>query len=131
MGGLYLLWLSRKMFLIQNIAVSSKLGPDSSLLTAIKVNLLNPGSYLFWFTVGGSYIVRGTTVDSMVFVATSIGALIASKIAVALLAASFLPSLESRGYLATMKVLAALLAVFALFSLDTAYQLGAASAGLF
>jgi hypothetical protein len=62
------------------------------------------------------------------FVVTAIGALIASKIAVALLAANFLPSLESRGYLATMKVLAALLAIFGLLSLSTAYHLVVANA---
>jgi threonine/homoserine/homoserine lactone efflux protein len=122
-GGLYLLWLSQKMFRVQNISISSKLGSGASLWTAVKVNLLNPGPYLFWFTVGGSYIVRGTTTESLVFVVTAIGTLIASKIAVALLAANFLPSLESRGYLATMKVLAAILAVFGLLSLGAAYQL--------
>jgi threonine/homoserine/homoserine lactone efflux protein len=123
LGGLYLLWLLQKMFRVRNISISSKLGSDASLSTAVKVNLLNPGPYLFWFTVGGSYIVRGTTTESIVFVATAIGTLIASKIAVALLAARFLPSLESRGYLATMKALAVLLAVFGLLSLTTAYQL--------
>ena len=111
------------MFRVQNISISSKLGSDASLGTAVKVNLLNPGPYLFWFTVGGSYIVRGTTTESLVFVVTAIGTLIAAKIAVALLAANFLPSLESRGYLATMKVLAAILAVFGLLSLAAAYQL--------
>lgn len=128
-GGLYLLWLSRTMFGVQKFSVSSKSGSGSSLSTAVKVNLLNPGPYLFWFTVGGSYIVRGTTTESIVFVATAIGALIASKIAVALLAANFLPSLESRGYLATMRVLAAVLAVFGLLSLSAAYHLVAATIG--
>lgn len=75
---------------------------------AVKVNFLHPGPYLFWFTAGGSYIVRGTTTQSTVFVVTSIGALIAAKVAVALLAARFLPSLESRGYLVTLKALAAI-----------------------
>jgi hypothetical protein len=45
-----------------------------------------------------------------------------------LLAANVLPSLESRGYLATMKVLAALLAIFGLLSLSTAYHLVAPDA---
>ena len=99
------------------------MGSSSSLGTAVKVNLLNPGPYLFWFTVGGSYIVRGTATESIVFVVTAIGALIASKIAVALLAANVLPSLEGRGYLATMKVLAALLAIFGVLSLSAAYHL--------
>ena len=127
-GGLYLLWLSQKMLRVQNISISSKLGSEASLGTAVKVNLLNPSPYLFWFTVGGSYIVRGTTTESIVFVVTAIGTLIASKIAVALLAANFLPSLESRGYLITMKVLASLLAVFGLLSLATSYQLLVANA---
>ena len=127
-GGLYLLWLSRTMFLVENISILSKLGSSSSLGTAVKVNLLNPGPYLFWFTVGGSYIVRGTTAESVVFVVTAIGTLIASKIAVALLAANFLPSLEGRAYLATMKVLAALLGIFGLLSLSTAYHLVASNA---
>jgi threonine/homoserine/homoserine lactone efflux protein len=47
-GGLYLLWLSQKMFRVQNISISSKLGSDASLWTAVKVNILNPGPYLFW-----------------------------------------------------------------------------------
>ncbi len=122
-GGLYLLWLSWKMFRVRNISITSKLSSSSSLGTAVKVNLLNPGPYLFWFTVGGSYIVRGSTSESIVFVVTAIGALIVSKIAVAVLAATFLPSLESRGYLITMKILAALLAVFGLLSLSSAYHL--------
>lgn len=101
----------------------SKLGVRHSLGMAVKVNLLNPSPYLFWFTVGASYIVRGTTSESIVFVTTAIGTLIVSKIAVAVLAANFLPSLESRGYLATMKVLAAMFAVFGVLSLSTSYQL--------
>lgn len=127
-GGLYLLWLSWRTLRMQNISMSSQLGSSSSLGTAVKVNLLNPGPYLFWFTAGGSYIVRGTITGSIVFVVTAIGALITSKIAVALLAAYFLPSLESRGYLATMKALAAVLAVFGLLSLSTAHHLVVANA---
>jgi len=127
-SGLYLLWLAQKMLRVQSISVTSKLGAEASLLTAVKVNFLNPGPYLFWFTVGGSYIVRGTTTQSTVFVVTSIGALIAAKVAVALLAARFLPSLESRGYLVTLKALAAVMAVFGLLSLATSYKLAVVGA---
>jgi threonine/homoserine/homoserine lactone efflux protein len=122
-SGLYLLWLAQKMLRVQSISMTSKLGAEASLLTAVKVNFLNPGPYLFWFTVGGSYIVRGTTTQSAVFVVTSIGALIAAKVAVALLAARYLPSLESRGYLGTLKALAALMAVFGVLSLAASYKL--------
>ena len=123
-GGAYLLWLSAKMLRINNISLSAKLRSGSSLVTAVKVNFLNPGPYLFWFTVGGSYIVRGSTAESIVFVLTAIGTLIASKVVVAVLAARFFPSLESRGYLLTMKVLAGTLAWFGLLSFTRAVEIG-------
>ncbi len=123
-GGIYLLWLATKMFRVRDISLSEKLRSQGSLATAVKVNLLNPGPYLFWFTVGGSYIIRGTAVESAVFVVTAIGALIASKVAVAVLASRFLPALESRGYLLAMKFLAATMVSFGLLSIVRAAELG-------
>jgi threonine/homoserine/homoserine lactone efflux protein len=123
-GGIYLLWLAAKMFRVRDISLSGKLRSQGSLATAVKVNVLNPGPYLFWFTVGGSYIIRGTAFESAVFVVTSIGALIASKVAVAVLASRFLPALESRGYLLVMKLLAATMVSFGLLSIVRAAELG-------
>jgi threonine/homoserine/homoserine lactone efflux protein len=123
-GGVYLLWLSAKMLRVSRTALTGKLESRGSLTTAVKVNLLNPGPYLFWFTVGGSYIIRGSTAESLVFVVTAIGTLIASKVAVAVLAVRFFPSLESRGYLLTMKFLAGTLVWFGLVSIARAAELG-------
>src|SRR5688572_7510979 len=123
-GGAYLLLLPAKMLRVSEISLAGKLTSQGSLAAAVKVNLLNPGPYLFWFTVGGSYMIRGSTVESLVFVVTSVGALIASKIAVAVLAVRFFPSLESRGYLLTMKVLAGTLVWFGLLSVARAAELG-------
>ena len=127
-GGIYLLWVAAKMFRVRDISLSAKLRSQGSLATAVKVNLLNPGPYLFWFTVGGSYILRGTAFESAVFVATSIGALIAAKIAMAVLASRFLPAFESRGYLLAMKFLAATMAGFGLLSIARAAELGLSGA---
>jgi len=126
-GGIYLLWLAAKMFRVNHISLSGKLRSHGSLATAVKVNLLNPGPYLFWFTVGGSYIIRGTAVQSAVFVVTAIGALIAAKVAVALLASRFLPVLESRGYLLAMKFLAVTMIGFGLLSIVKAAELVSAA----
>lgn len=123
-GGIYLLWLAAKMFRVRDISLSGKLRSQGSLATAVKVNLLNPGPYLFWFTVGGSYIIRGTTFESTVFVVTAIGTLIAAKVAVAVLASRFLPALESPGYLLAMKFLAAALVGFGLLSIVRAVEMG-------
>jgi threonine/homoserine/homoserine lactone efflux protein len=130
-GGIYLLWLAAKMFRVRDISLSEKLRSQGSLATAVKVNLLNPGPYLFWFTVGGSYLIRGTAFESAVFVITAIGALIAAKVAMAVLAAKFLPSLESRGYLLAMKTLAATMVGFGLLSIVRAAELGLARAHAF
>lgn len=130
-GGAYLLCLSAKMFRVSAISLTGKLTSRSSLATAVKVNFLNPGPYLFWFTVGGSYIIRGSAAESLVFVVTSIRTLIAAKIAVAVLAVRCFPSLESRGYLLTMKFLAGTLVWFGLLSVVRAAELGLQYAGNF
>ena len=61
--------------------------------------------------------------QSSVFVATAILTLIASKFAVALLAAFFKSALESHGYVLVMKVLALAMAAFGLASVRQAYVL--------
>lgn len=127
-GGIYLLWLAAKIFRVQHISWSAKLRSQGSLATAVKLNFLNPGPYLFWFTVGGSYIIRGSAFESAVFVVTAIGALIAGKVAVAVLASRFIPALESRGYLLVMKLLAATMVGFGLLSIVRALQLGVSAA---
>ncbi|MFP6808585.1 MAG: LysE family transporter [Pseudomonadales bacterium] len=117
-GGLYLLWLAIKMLRIQEINVSKSLGAPKSLATAIKVNLLSPNPYLFWFTVGGTYIALGTEAESIVFVVVSIGTLELSKMAVALVASNFRELLDSRVYLWVMRILGMSLALFGLLFLS-------------
>jgi len=122
-GGVYLIWLARKILAIKEILLAGKLSTESSILQAVKVNLLNPSPYLFWFTVGGAYILRGSALESTVFVITAILTLIASKFAMALLAAFFRPVLESRGYLLVMKALGLSMVVFGMASICQAYVL--------
>ncbi|WP_148715695.1 LysE family translocator [Chitinolyticbacter meiyuanensis] len=123
-GGAYLIWLSTKMLRVDKISLSNKLNAQGSLATAIKVNLLNPGPYLFWFTVGGSYIIRGNAWESTAFVVTAIGTLILSKMFVALLAAQFFSALEGRGYLLAMKLLALVLAGFGVLTIADSLAIG-------
>ncbi|MFQ6405129.1 LysE family translocator [Methylophilus sp. 'Pure River'] len=122
-GGVYLIWLARKILAIKEILLAGKLSTESSILQAVKVNLLNPSPYLFWFTVGGAYILRGSALESTVFVSTAILTLIASKFAMALLAAFFRPVLESRGYLLVMKALGLSMVFFGMASICQAYVL--------
>ncbi|MEJ2612857.1 MAG: LysE family transporter [Candidatus Thiodiazotropha sp.] len=112
MGGLYLLWLSLKIMRIKDINISKSLETKKPLQTAIKVNLLNPNPYLFWFSVGGTYLVAGTTAQSISFIIVSISTLVLSKMVTAWIAANFCELLDSRAYVWVMRFLGLLLAVF-------------------
>ena len=122
LGGLYLLWLSLKILKLKEINVSKSLGTPTSLATAIKVNLLNPNPYLFWFTVGGAYLARGTQAESIMFVTVAIGTLVLSKMVVAWVASNFQEFLDSRAYLWVMRILGGLLSLFGFLLLNQSYS---------
>ena len=117
-GGLYLLWLSIKILRVKEINITKSLGSPKSLVTAIKVNLLSPNPYLFWFTVGGTYIALGTISVSIAFVVVSISTLVLSKMVVALVASNFRELLDGKAYLWVMRILGVLLAAFGLLFLN-------------
>jgi len=122
LGGTYLLWLSLKILKLKEINVSKSLGTSTSLATAIKVNLLSPNPYLFWFTVGGAYLVRGSQAESIVFVTVAIGTLVLSKMVVAWVASNCREFLDSRSYLWVMRILGALLSIFGFLLLNQSYN---------
>ena len=121
-GGLYLFHISLKILKLKEINVSKSLGTPTSLSTAIKVNLLSPNPYLFWFTVGGAYLARGTKAESVLFVIVSIGTLVLSKMLVAYVASNFRELLDSKTYLCVMRILGGLLSIFGLLLLIQSYN---------
>ncbi len=121
-GGLYLLWLSLKILKLKEINVSKSLGTPTSLGTAIKVNLLSPNPYLFWFTVGGTYLARGNQAESVAFVVVAIGTLVLAKMVVAWVASNFRELLDSQAYLWVMRVLGGMLSIFGLLMLNQSYD---------
>jgi len=123
LGGFYLLWLSLKIAKLKEINISKSLGKPTSLATAIKVNFLSPNPYLFWFTVGGAYIARGTQTESIVFVVVAIGTLVLSKMVVAWVASNFRELLDSQAYLWVMRLLGGLLSIFGVLLLYQGYSL--------
>ena len=121
LGGLYLLWLSLKILKLKEINISKSLENPTSLATAIKVNLLSPNPYLFWFTVGGAYLARGNQAESIVFVTVAIGTLVLSKMVLAWVASNFREFLDSRVYLWVMRMLGGLLSLFGFLLLHQSY----------
>lgn len=128
-GGGYLLWVSSKVYRTQPVTLSSATLPAASMATAVRVNLLNPNPYLFWFTVGGSYMLQGSLAQGIVFALIVLIVLVGTTAAIAWVAGRYLGALQSRAYLNTMKVLAVILAGFgALFILRSLSLLGLLSA---
>ena len=122
-GGAYLLWVAWKIAFPRERGPAAAGEPPRSLSLAIKTNLLNPNPYLFWFTVGGSYVVLGTTAQSVLFVTLSIGTLVLTKMAIAWSAARFRSALEGAAYRRVMRGLALLLGGFGVTLWVKGYQL--------
>ena len=121
-GGLYLLWISLKILRLKEFNVSKSLGTPTSLATAIKVNLLSPSPYLFWFTVGGAYLASGSQAESVAFVVVAIGALVLAKMVVAWVASNFRELLDSQAYVWVMRVLGGLLSISGFLLLNQSFN---------
>jgi len=83
-GSVYLAHIAYKIF-----RTPSGINPDSgdnnsSFTTAVKINFLNPAPYIFWLTIGSSYIFMGSNSDAGVFIFFSIFSLCLTKFGVAL-----------------------------------------------
>lgn len=85
LGSMYLLYIAYKTFNEKvQISPSKFEFKNSSLLPAIKLNILNPAPYAFWLTVGNGYLLQGSNTESIIFVICLLVSLCATKFLVAL-----------------------------------------------
>ena len=84
----------------------------ASLVTAIKINFLNPAPYIFWLTIGSGYIYMGSSFDASVFIICAIFSLCISKFGVALAVKKLGAQFNPRVYSALLKLLSVPLLVF-------------------
>ncbi len=88
-----------------------------SFRKGILVNFLSPHPYLFWFLVGAPIVTSASNVNpwaSMVFIGGFYILLIGSKMVIAILAEKSKKILLNRYYVYTLRILAIILAGFAL-----------------
>ena len=88
-----------------------------SWFKGIVTNLLNPHPWVFWLTVGTAILAKALAQSRLVAATFLIGfylLLVGSKVMVALLAGRYGDLLAGRGYRVAMRVLAVMLALFAL-----------------
>jgi threonine/homoserine/homoserine lactone efflux protein len=90
--------------------------PPRSWLKGVVTNLLSPHPWLFWLTVGAAILAEAIAQSWLVAAAFLFGfylLLVGSKVGVALLSGRSRDLLAGRPYRVVMRVLAAMLGVFA------------------
>jgi len=116
-GGVFVLFLAYESFRSSPQETAAPTGPPGSWLKGIVTNLLNPHPWVFWLTVGAALLGKAIAQGWPVAAAFLFGfylLLVGSKVAVALLAGRSRHLLAGRTYRLAMRVLALLLAAFAL-----------------
>jgi len=120
-GALYLLWLAWRLF--HSAPHTDAQSEPGSFLTAVKINLLNPAPYLFWLTVGGSYLLRGDLQQAILFIVFMLGTLALGKFALAASVRKLGHRFSDGAYSLLLKLLAVALSGFALKLALDAWQL--------
>ncbi len=114
-GSLYLLLTAYKILKSpNNINLIGTINKSSSLTTAIKINFLNPAPYIFWLTIGSSYLLMGTNIDAAIFIICALLSLCLTKFCVAILVKQLGNRFNSKTYALFLKALALPLIVFSI-----------------
>jgi len=120
-GGLYLLYLAYESFKTKGLTGDIKLEKPKSLRKGVTLNLLNPAPYLFWITIGGPIIIPAYYQDSLSplwFIIGFYALLVGSKIALAYATGKSRDFIEGKTYIWIMRILGAVLVIFALYFLN-------------
>ncbi len=112
LGSIYLFYLAFKIVKSPNSINLSKEGGSSTLLGAVKVNVLNPSPYIFWLTIGGGIISKGTLTEGLLFIVSTLGALSLTKFTVAALFKKLGTRFNPKVYALTLRSLSIPLFVF-------------------
>ena len=115
-GGLFVLLLAWESFRTGGVDTTVRDSAPQSLGKGAIVNLLSPYPYLFWLTVGAPMIVKGWAASPFcagAFAAGFMGCLVGAKILIAVTAGRSRQLLSGQTYLYIMRLLGALLLVFA------------------
>lgn len=125
-GGLYLLYLAYESFKIKGLTEDIKLEKPKSLTKGVTLNLLNPAPYLFWITIGGPIIIPAYYQDALSplwFIIGFYALLVGSKIALAYATGKSRDFITGNTYIWIMRVLGAVLVIFALYFLNQGIHL--------
>jgi threonine/homoserine/homoserine lactone efflux protein len=120
LGALYIAFIAIRLILASPVTQQPVAAP-SSFLTAVKINLLNPAPYIFWSTVGGTYLLQNDLADAAMFAMLFLATLSITKFIMALSIKTLGDRFSDRLIAYVLKLLAILLMFFALRLLINAF----------
>ena len=112
LGALYIAFIAIRLMVASPVTQQPVAAP-SSFLTAVKINLLNPAPYIFWSTVGGTYLLQNDLADAAMFAILFLATLSITKFAMALSIKTLGDRFSDRLIAHALKILALLLIFFA------------------
>ena len=113
LGALYITLIAIRLIIASPFASQPTTAP-SSFLTAVKINLLNPAPYIFWSTVGGTYLLQNDLADAALFAILFLATLSITKFIMALSIKTLGDRFSDRLIAHVLKILAIVLMLFAL-----------------
>lgn len=128
LGGLVVLRLSYESLQTRGIVLDqvALAAAPKSLRKGVAVNILSPHPWLFWFSVGAPLLLKANRVSPLAalgFVTAFYLLLVGCKLLLARLVGRYRSLLSGRAYLWTMRLLGALLVIFALILFRDGYEL--------
>lgn len=113
-GGIFLAYLGYENLKVKENQFQTKPTKDQSLKKAIIANALSPHPYIFWLSVGGSFLVKGNVSECIFFLLGFYMFLIGSKITVAFFTDKSKTLFKSRYFIYLIKALGFVLLVFSM-----------------
>ena len=113
LGALYIGFIATRLIFAGPVTQQPVATPPS-FLTAVKINLLNPAPYIFWSTVGGTYLLQNDLAKAALFAILFLATLSMTKFIMALSIKTLGDRFSERLIAYVLKFLAVLLMFFAL-----------------
>lgn len=113
-GGLFLLYLGYENLRVNEGRFRVKTAKGRSLQKGIITNALSPHPYIFWLSVGGSFLVKGGILDCFLYLLGFYLLLIGSKVTVALMTDRGRNLLKSRHFIYLIRILGFVLFAFSI-----------------
>ena len=125
LGSMFLVYLAIESFSFRGTDINVDNVNPKSVKKGVITNFLNPSPYMFWFSIGAPTVVKAIDiglVSGLAFVVTFYITLIGSKVVVALITGRSRYFLKSRNFIYTIRLLGAVLLIFALIFIRNAFS---------